>query len=101
MAVHATGRNRIVLDSGVSPIYRVMLRSYTRNLHVEFEEVEVVHGQSNRARLQAAITDQTAAVIVRGRLHMVNAYGWQHLALLIEVARQYPNTAALVAKIGA
>jgi len=65
MAVRATGRNRIVLDSGVSPIYRVMLRSYTRNLHVEFEEVEVAHGQSNRERLQAAITDQTAAVIVQ------------------------------------
>ena len=65
MAVRATGRNRIVLDSGVSPIYRVMLRSYTRNLHVEFEEVDVAHGQSNRARLQAAITDQTAAVIVQ------------------------------------
>ena len=65
MAIRITGRNRIVLDSGVSPIYRVMLRSYTRNLSIEFEEIEVVHGQSNRARLRAALNDQAAAVILQ------------------------------------
>ena len=65
MAIRSTGRNRIVLDSGVSPIYRVMLRSYTRNLSIEFEEVPVVHGQTNRAQLLAALTDQTAAVILQ------------------------------------
>ena len=65
MAIRITGRTRIVLDSGVSPIYRVMLRSYTRNLNIEFEEIEVVHGQSNRERVRAALTDRTAAVIVQ------------------------------------
>jgi len=65
MAIHATGRNRIVLDSGVSPIYRVMLETYTRNLSIEFEEIEVAHGQSNRSRLAAALNDRVAAVIVQ------------------------------------
>jgi len=65
MAIHITGRNRIVLDSGVSPIYRVMLQSYTRNLSIELEEIEVSHGQSNRERLRAALTDQTAAVLLQ------------------------------------
>jgi glycine dehydrogenase subunit 1 len=65
MAIRATGRNRIVIDSGVSPIYRVMLRSYTRNLSIEFEEIAVAHGQSNRDRLREALTDKTAAVILQ------------------------------------
>jgi len=65
MAIRATGRNRIVIDSGVSPIYRVMLQSYTRNLSIEFEEIAVAHGQCNRERLRAALTDQTAAVILQ------------------------------------
>ena len=65
MAIRATGRNRIVLDTGVSPIYRVMLETYTRNLAIEFVEVDVAHGQSNRARLSAAIDGRTAAVILQ------------------------------------
>jgi len=65
MAIRATGRNRIVLDSGVSPIYRVMLETYTKNLSIEFEEIHVVHGQSNRAQLTAAIDTRTAAVILQ------------------------------------
>jgi len=65
MAIRATGRNRIVLDSGVSPIYRCMLDCYTRNLSIEFEVVEVAHGQTDRAQLRAVINDKTAAVIVQ------------------------------------
>ena len=65
MAIRITGRNRIVLDSGVSPIYRRMLECYTRNLSIEFEEIPVVHGQSDRNRLREAIGDTTAAVIIQ------------------------------------
>ena len=38
MALRHTKRNR-VLDEGVNPIYREMLRTYTHNLSVEYEEV--------------------------------------------------------------
>ena len=65
MALRITGRQRILLDSGVSPIYRNMLRGYTRNLAIEFEELAVAHGQSDRGRVRDAITDRTAAVILQ------------------------------------
>jgi glycine dehydrogenase subunit 1 len=65
MAIHATGRNRIVLDSGVNPIYRKMLYSYTSNLSIDFHEVPTVHGRSDREQLFAALDDKTAAVIVQ------------------------------------
>ena len=65
MALRVTGRNRIVLDSGVNPIYRRMLDCYTRNLSIELAEIAVTHSQANRERLAAAIDDRTAAVILQ------------------------------------
>lgn len=65
MAVRLTGRRKILLDSGVNPIYRNILNSYTRNLEVEFVEIPVVHGQSDRDRITAALDEQTAAIILQ------------------------------------
>ncbi|MBD3390995.1 MAG: aminomethyl-transferring glycine dehydrogenase subunit GcvPA [Chitinivibrionales bacterium] len=65
MAVHATGRTRIVIDGGVNPIYRKMIHSYTANLSLDLCEVGVSHGQSDRKKLFDAIDEQTAAVLVQ------------------------------------
>ena len=65
MAIRLTGRRKILLDSGVNPIYRNILVSYTSNLSVDFEEIPVVHGQSDRERIAAALDDKTAAVILQ------------------------------------
>jgi len=63
MAVRSTGRNKIIMDSGVNLIYRTMLYTYTSNLSVEFVEIPVVHGQSSRDELLKHLDDKTAAVI--------------------------------------
>jgi len=65
MAVRATGRNKIILDSGVNLIYRTMLYTYTSNLSVEFVEIPVVHGQSSREELFKHLDNKTAAVILQ------------------------------------
>lgn len=65
MALRVTGRRRVVMDGGVSPIWRKILRSYTTNLDIEFVETPVVHGQADRAAIRAAIDDNTAAVILQ------------------------------------
>jgi glycine dehydrogenase subunit 1 len=65
MALHATGRHRIVMDSGINPVYRTMLYTYTANLSIDFAEVAVTHGQSDRATLLEAIDEDTAAVILQ------------------------------------
>ncbi len=65
MALHATRRNRIVMDSGINPVYRTMVYAYTANLSIDFEEVPVVHGQSDRVNLFKALDDDTAAVILQ------------------------------------
>lgn len=65
MAIHLTGRRRIIMDGGVSPIYRKILKTYTSNLDIEFEETPVVHGQSDRQQLAELLDEKTAAVILQ------------------------------------
>ena len=65
MAVRLTGRKKIIVDSGVSLIYRTMLYTYTSNLAIEFIETPVVHGQSCREDIYKNLDDNTAAVIVQ------------------------------------
>jgi glycine dehydrogenase subunit 1 len=65
MAVRFTGRNKIIMDSGVNLIYRTMLYTYTSNLSVEFVEIPVTHGQSSREDILKHLDDKTAAVILQ------------------------------------
>ncbi len=65
MALRITGRNKIIMDSGVSPIYRNMLYCYTSNLKVEFVEVPVRHGQTQRELVAEYLDDETAAIIMQ------------------------------------
>ena len=65
MAIRVTGKNKIIMDGGVSPIYRKMIRSYTSNLSIEFVEVPVSHGQSSRAEIEKCLDNKTAAIILQ------------------------------------
>ncbi|MFH1411942.1 MAG: aminomethyl-transferring glycine dehydrogenase subunit GcvPA [Candidatus Omnitrophota bacterium] len=65
MALRITGRNKIIMDGGVSPIYRKMLYSYTKNLSIEFVETPVTHGQSDRSEIEKCLDEKTAAVILQ------------------------------------
>jgi glycine dehydrogenase subunit 1 len=65
MATRITGRNKIIMDGGVSPIYRKMMYCYTSNLSVDFVETPVTHGQSDRGQIDEYLDDKTAAVILQ------------------------------------
>jgi glycine dehydrogenase subunit 1 len=65
MAVRITGRTKVVMDGGVSPIYRKILSTYTSNLHIELRETPVVHGQSDRGQIDTLLDEKTAAVILQ------------------------------------
>jgi glycine dehydrogenase subunit 1 len=65
MSMRVTGRNKIIIDDSVNPIYRVMIHSYTRNLHIDLEETHCVSGLANRDEIKARLDDKTAAVIVQ------------------------------------
>lgn len=65
MALRITGRNRVLVDEGVSPIYRTMLKCYTQNLSIEYEEIPLAAGLADRAAFQAKLTKEVAAVLVQ------------------------------------
>lgn len=65
MAVRHTGRRKLVVCEAVSPIYRVMLNTYTTNLHLTLVTVPHKKGACDLAALAAAIDAETAAVIVQ------------------------------------
>jgi glycine dehydrogenase subunit 1 len=65
MAIRVTGRNKIIMDSGLNMIYRTMLYTYTSNLNIEFVETKVVHGQSSREEIFKHLDEKTAAVILQ------------------------------------
>ncbi len=65
MALRITGRNKIIIDDSVNPIYRVMIDSYTRNLQIDLEETHCANGLANRAEILDKLDDETGAVIVQ------------------------------------
>ena len=65
MALRITGRNKVIIDDSVNPIYRVMIHSYTQNLQIELEETHCADGLTNRGEILQRLDGQTAAVIVQ------------------------------------
>jgi len=65
MAVRHTGRRKLVVCEAVSPIYRVMLGSYTANLNLELVTIPHKSGVCDLAALGAALDADTAAVVVQ------------------------------------
>ena len=65
MAIQVTGRNKVIYDDSLNPIYRVMLDSYTRNLHIDHKQIQHTDGLTNHKQICAAIDENTAAVVVQ------------------------------------
>ena len=65
MATHATGRRKVVVDSGVNPIYRKMLYTYTANISIELVEVPIENGVVDRRQIIGEIDDTVAAVVLQ------------------------------------
>ncbi len=102
MAIRITGRRKVVIDGGVNPIYRNMLRSYTANLAIRLVEIPAENGLSDRGRISAAIDDKTAAVVfqnpnffgaIEDHCEMVNVC---HEHGIIAVQSVYPIALAMI-----
>lgn len=65
MAFRLSNRKKVILDGGVSPIYRKIIHTYTSNLNYQFEETPVIHGRSNRDAIDKLMNKDTAAIILQ------------------------------------
>ena len=66
MAIRITKRRKVIVDEGVSPIYRKMLHSYTGNLGIEFVEVPAAgDGLADRKKIETQLDKNTACLILQ------------------------------------
>jgi glycine dehydrogenase subunit 1 len=66
MAERLTDRHRVVVARSLHPEYRQVLDTYTRNLGLHIHEIGFTgSGQADAARLESAIDNETAAVVVQ------------------------------------
>ena len=106
MALRATGRSRLVIDGGVSPFSREVIRTYLANLDVEIMEVVPRNGGIDREALLEALDDATAALLVQNptffgtveELSDIAAAAHEKGALLVVSA--YPISLGLVKSPG-
>jgi len=65
IAINSTNRNHIIMDGGVNPIYKKMIYSYTSNLSIDFTEIPVLNGHTDREKLFHSLNTNIAAVILQ------------------------------------
>ena len=65
MALRITRRNKVLVDTGVSPIYRTMLRSYTKNLSIDYQEIPMSGGLADRDAFAQKLDDSVGAVLLQ------------------------------------
>lgn len=66
MALTTTGRNRILVDGGVNPVYCKILDSYMANFdEIKVTKIPALPRQAQRNKIQAALCDQTAVVVLQ------------------------------------
>jgi glycine dehydrogenase subunit 1 len=64
MAMHATGRSRVVTAASVHPEYRQILATYLANLGVDLVTLDTPEGVVSTPDLAAAVDDRTACVLL-------------------------------------
>lgn len=65
MAMRITRRGKVIVDNCVSPIYRTILESYTKNLGIEYARSAPDNGLPSRSEIARLLDGQTAAVVVQ------------------------------------
>jgi glycine dehydrogenase subunit 1 len=107
MALRVTGRNRLIIDGGVNPLYRQIILTYLTNLEVEIVDLPPHDGVTNRPLLASLLDDRTAAVIVQnpnffGSLDdLTDIADEAHTKWALLVASVYPVSLGLVTSPGA
>ncbi len=102
MAVRITGRKRVIMDGGVSPIYRTILRTYTKSLDIEFLETSVSHGQADRSAIAKHLDTNTAAIILQNPNFFgtiddhTDIIAQAHAKGILAIASVYPIAMALL-----
>ncbi len=65
LSIRLKEKNKIVCSRAIHPEYRQVLSTYVKGLHTEIIEIDTPDGRTDLNRLEKAIDDNTAAVLVQ------------------------------------
>ena len=65
MAADLTKRGRVLVSTAVHPEYRQVLRTFTSHLRITVDDLDAAGGVTDPAAAQAALTDDTAALVIQ------------------------------------
>lgn len=65
MAVRNTNRRKILIDRGVNPLFRNIVRTYIINTDLDIEEVDMKGLRSDHEKIRALLDDDTAALVAQ------------------------------------
>ena len=65
MAVRTNGRSRIIIDAGVNPIYRKILKTYVINQDIDIVEADPKDISTDREKIISLLDDRASALIVQ------------------------------------
>lgn len=106
-AASATRRDTVVITGGVNPVYRRIVRTYTRNAGLRLVELPAAIGEATaRQALAAALNDGVAAVVVQnpdffGSIDDLGDIAAQaHAAGALLIASVYPVALGLLKRPG-
>jgi glycine dehydrogenase subunit 1 len=102
MALRSSKRREVVVSDAISPIFREILKCYSAHLDCKIKYIAARDEKSDQESLLAAVSDQTACVIVQ----YPNAFGaiedWAETVATIKargalaVCASYPTALALI-----
>ena len=102
LGCRVTKKRRAVISEAVSPIFRKMIRSHSRNLNIELIEVPCAGVESSIVSLLDAVNDKTACVIVQYPNFFGTVEDWTlfveaiHKRGAVAICSTYPVSLALL-----
>ena len=106
MAMRVTGNRRLLVSEAIHPHWLQTLRTYTANVDPDIVRLPAPEGVTDLGALQAALTDETAAVLVQnpnffGQIEPIGAMGKQLKDTpVLYVVAAYPTALGLLASPG-
>ncbi len=65
MAVRTNNRRKVVIDAGVNPLFRKIIRTYVVNIDIEIIEADLKDIYTDTEKLESLLDDTTAALVVQ------------------------------------
>jgi glycine dehydrogenase subunit 1 len=65
MAVRTNNRSRVIIDKGVNPVYRKIVKTYVINQEVDIVEVDLKDISTDRERIKALLDDKVSALVLQ------------------------------------